>query len=125
MIIIFISSLVLLTLLLSVKFFELHYNKKTILTKKIRQGDLPIKKFFIHLKKEISYLNWRNLVLLSIYIYNILHKRVIIIKRSFDSRQPRFLIASSPEALSQKNNKKPSNFLKIIGEHKQDKGKRK
>jgi hypothetical protein len=124
MIIIFISSLVLIIILFSIKIFELHKNKKTVITQKITQGDKPIKRFFFKLKKEISYITWKNFILLMIFIYSFFHNKIILLKRSFDSRQPRFLIASTPEALNQKNDKKPSNFLRTISEHKNNKDNR-
>ena len=122
MLITFITSLVLIVLLFSVKFFELSRNKKTSITQKIRQGDLPIKMFFLRKKRQLAYINWKNFILLTIFLSRIFHKKATLYKRRFDSRQPRFLIASTPEALNRNNSKKPSIFLREITSHKHGTG---
>jgi len=121
----FILSLVLIVLLFSVKLFELRQNKKTVMTHMVRKGDFPIKKFFLHLKKEVSHITWNNFARLMIYLSRLFHKRVTIFKRRFDSRQPRFLIASTPEALNRNNSKKPSIFLREIVNNKHDRSSKK
>jgi hypothetical protein len=115
--ILFISSFILLGAFIGVKYFEFVKNRQTSLTKYIASGDHHLIGFGKHLKKEISYINWRNFVLLSIFIWREIKFFSLSFKKRFDSKQSKFFVAVAGEKDLSKRGK-PSSFLKSISEHK-------
>ncbi len=118
MIITFFVTLILLLSLFGIKLYEINKGAETYITIKMKSCDQPIQDFFNHIKHEASFLTWNNLALLVKHVSRSIQDYAVLYKKKLDSRQPRFLVATTPNALAHKNRKNPSNFLKAIGEHK-------
>jgi hypothetical protein len=118
MVITFFVTLILILVMFGIKLYEIKKGSDLAVTEKIKSLDVPVQGFIDHVKHEISYLTWNNLVLLIKYLIRYIQNYILSYKKSLDSRQPRFLIATTPNALAHKNRKGPSSFLKAISEKK-------
>ena len=118
MIITFFITLALVLIMFGLKLYEIKKGVELPITAMMKSLDEPIQGFLNHVKHEVSFLTWNNLALLVRHIYRSIQECVVSYKKRLDSRQPRFLVAITPNALAHKNRKSPSNFLKVIGEHK-------
>jgi len=115
---IFFISLVLVGLFVWLKVFEWEKKEKTWFTLWLGQGDKPILRFVKHLKKELAYINWRNTVLLSKFIYHELRTFSFSFKRRFDSKQSKFFVMMHGKTDLQVGQSRSSEFLKSVNDHK-------
>lgn len=104
--------------MLGLKVYEIKSKKELSFTSRLRRFDRSIHDFIGHVKHEISYLTWNNMVLLFKYITKHIHDYFVSTKKRLDSRQPRFLVATTPTSLAHKNKRNPSSFLRAIGNDK-------
>lgn len=115
-IVVFVISLVLITLLFVMKNFEISSGRKIFLEDLFLKCDAWIYKILLKLKYWWSHVNFRNTRLIFSWIIASIRKSAIVIKRRFDHKQSHFF--TKKEQLPPKSKGPVSFFLKDVSDYK-------
>jgi len=116
--VVFYTSLFLVIVFLTLKYLELRYERKPIMTKVICMGDEHCHKAVKKTKSIVLKIKFKNFQKLVLIIATWTRKEIIYLKRRFDSKQPKFFLkpVSSPADNTKKGS--VSFFLRNVSEYK-------
>jgi hypothetical protein len=114
----FYISLVLIIGFFAIKFFEIYFDRKHIVSKVICQGDEYCNEAVVKTRHTISKIKFKNFQKLAIIIGTWLKQEAIYLKRRFDSKQPKFFLKPSNKPDLHKKGS-VSFFLKNVSDYKE------